>query len=123
MRVTLDQQPLFDEQGLQLEVASPGRASIERAICGLDGILSIDLGERARQIRLKGIMRAPSRSAMLTRTAAITAFIDGSTHTLRTDDGREYSSVRMDAFRQMRECLAGAGIMVECEILFTQLGA
>jgi hypothetical protein len=81
MRVTLDGQSLFDEQGLQIEIGSPSRACIERTVCGLDGTLSIDLGRRARQIRQTGVLRAPSRSALSARTDAVAAFIDGGTHT------------------------------------------
>jgi hypothetical protein len=123
MRVTLDGQSLFDEQGLQIEIGSPSRACIERTVCGLDGTLSIDLGRRARQIRQTGVLRAPSRSALSARTDAVAAFIDGGTHTLRTADGQEYANVRMDAFRRIRERVDGAGRVIEYEVLYTQLGA
>ena len=44
MRVTLDGQNLFDEQQLEIEPGSISRVSIERAVAGLDGVLSIDMG-------------------------------------------------------------------------------
>jgi len=122
MSVTFDGNTLFDEQGLQIEVGSHNRACLERAICGLDGVLSIDLGERTREIRQRGALRAPSRAALQARTDFIVAFIDGGTHTLRTADGQEHRNVRMDSFRQFNEHAGGPGIVVEYEILYTQLG-
>lgn len=122
MNVTLDNHALFDDQGLQIEVGSLNRARLERAFCGLDGVLSIDLGERTRQIHQVGTLRAPSRMAMQAKTGSIAAFIDGNTHTLRTADGQEYHNIRVDSFRQIDECASGSGIVVEYEIVYTQLG-
>ncbi len=122
MNVMLDGNALFDEQGLQIEVGSYNRAHIERAICGLDGVLSIDMGERTREIRQRGTLRAPSRAAMQARIDLISAFIDGGAHTLRTADAQEYRNTRMDSFRQIDECTSGPGIIVEYEIVYTQLG-
>jgi hypothetical protein len=123
MSTTLDGNALFDEQGLVIEVGSPARECLERSICGLDGMMSIDLGERSRRIRQKGVLHAQSRAAMQTRIASIAACIDGGTHTLRTADGQEYRSLRMDAFVQIDERVGGPGIAVEYEITYTQLGA
>lgn len=122
MGTTLDGNALFDEQGLRIEIDSHSRARIERAICGLDGVLSIDLGQRARIIRQKGVLRAPSRAVMQARTDSIAAFIDGGTHTLRSADGQEYDHVRMDSFRRLNECTSGLGVVVEYEIEYAQLG-
>jgi hypothetical protein len=122
MTVTLDNSTLFDEQGLQIEVGSLSRAHVERAICGLDGMLSIDLGERTREIRQKGVLRAASRAAMQTRIDTIAAFIDGHTHTLRTAGGQEYRNLRVDSFRQLDERAGGQGIVVQYEIVYMQLG-
>ncbi len=123
MKTTLDGQSLFDEQGLRIEAASLSRACVERAVCGLDGTVSIDLGKRARQIRQIGVLRASTRSALSTRADAITVFLDGGAHTLGTADGRWYEAVRMDSFRRINEHVDGAGMVVEYEILYTQLGA
>jgi len=122
MSLTLDGNALFDEQGLRIEVGSPNRACIERAVCGLDGVLSIDLGGRTRSIRQTGVFHASSRAAMCARIASVSAFIDGGAHTLRTADGQEYPNVRMDRFKQLDERTGGPGIVVEYEILYTQLG-
>jgi hypothetical protein len=122
MSLTLDGNALFEEQELRIEVGSPNRACIERAICGLDGVLSIDLGARTRRIHQTGVLHASSRTAMCARVASISAFIDGGTHTLRTADGQEYPNVRMDSFKQLDERTGGPGIVVEYEILYTQMG-
>ena len=123
MNVTLDGNALFDERSLRIEVGSASRARIERAVGGLDGVLSIDLGQRARAIRQTGTLHAPSRATMDARAASIAAFIDGDTHTLTTTGGQEYRHVRMDSFRRLGERPDGPGITAEYEILYTQLGA
>jgi hypothetical protein len=123
MSVTLDGYALFDEQGMQIGVSSHKRAQIERAVCGLDGVLSIDLGARTRVIRQTGMLHAPSRAAMCARVASISALIDGGAHTLMTAGGQEYRNVRMDSFKLVDEQTGGPGIVVEYEILYTQLGA
>jgi hypothetical protein len=122
MRVTLDGQTVFDEQELMIAVGSPGRASLERSIAGLDGVLSIDLGARSRRIRQTGVLRAAGQAALNARIDAIAAFLDGRTHTLATADGRVYDNLRVDSFQQLRERTAGPGIVVEYEIAYTQLG-
>ena len=89
-------------RSLTIAVGSPGRASLERSIAGLDGVLSIDLGARSRRIRQTGVLRAAGRAAMNARIEAIAAFLDGRTHTLATADGRVYDNLRMDSFQQAR---------------------
>jgi len=122
MHATLDGQAVFDEQELTIAIGSPGRASLERSIAGLDGMLSIDLGARSRRIRQTGVLRAAGRAAMDARIDAIAVFLDGQTHTLTTADGRVYDNLRVDSFQQLRERAAGPGIVVEYEIAYTQLG-
>jgi hypothetical protein len=122
MHVMLDGQAVFDEQELTVAIGSPGRASLERSIAGLDGVLSLDLGARSRRIRQTGVLRAAGRAALNARLDAITAFLDGQTHTLTTADGRVYDNLRMDSFQPLREHTGGPGIVVEYEIGYTQLG-
>jgi hypothetical protein len=122
MSVTLDGQTIFDEQGLMISVDSPARASIERAVAGLDGMLSIDLGTRARQIRQTGTLRAASRAAMRNRIQAIAQFNDGREHTLVTADGQGFPRLRMDSLKKLAEYPAGPGVVAEYEITYTQLG-
>jgi len=122
MPVTLDGQAIFDEQGLTVVADSPQRASLERSVAGLDGVLSIDLGARSRHIRQTGTLRAPSRAAMHARVEAITEFIDGCTHTLATADGQVFGNVRVDIFKRIAEYPGGPGIVADYEIVYTQLG-
>jgi hypothetical protein len=121
MKVTLDTQMLFDEQALEINADSFGRDSIERTIPGLDGMLSIDLGLRGRKISQTGTLRAGSRTQLNERINRIAAFMDGDTHTLTTSSGREFPNLRMDSFKTGTEHADGAGIMVDYEIVYTQL--
>lgn len=123
MSVTLDGQALFDELDLKIELDSPTRAAIERTAFGLDGMLSIDLGERPRRIRQTGVLRAVSQSAMCSRINSIADFIDAQTHTLVTTDGQEYGNLRMDTFKQTVPRAGGPGAVLEYEIVYTQLGS
>ena len=122
MSVTLDGQAIFDEQGLTITVGSPSRACVERAVAGLDGTLSIDLGARSRQVRQTGTLHAPSRAAMHARVLTIAAFIDGQTHTLTTADGQVLDNLRMDSFKKVAGYPGGPGVVADYEIVYTQLG-
>ena len=123
MNVTLDGEALFDEQDLRIEVGSWSRTSIERTVCGLDGVLSVDLGQRSRAIRQYGTLRAVSRLALTTRINSIAAFLDGNTHTLIAADGQQYERLRIDSFNSLAEHASGFGVVVEYNIVYTQLGA
>ena len=121
MSITLDGQILFDEQELEIEPSSVSRDSIERTVPGLDGVLSIDLGERGRKIKQKGILRTMSRSQMNERINAISAYMDGDTHTLVTNGGEEFDNLRMDVFKVTSEGTSGGGLCCNYEIVYTQL--
>lgn len=121
MSTTLDGQVLFDRQRLEIEVGSINRDSIEKAIPGLDGVLSIDIGGRSRKIKQKGILRATSRSQMNEKINSISAYMDGNTHTLEADGGEEFDNLRMDVFKVAGERVSGSGVAVDYEIVYTQL--
>jgi len=120
---TLDDKALFDEQDLKIQVGTWQRASVERAIPGLDGVVSIDLGCRSRTIRQRGILRAASQALMSSRLDAIETFLDGDTHTLVTTDGQTFANLRVDAFKPLDRDAGGAGAVAEYEIAYTQLGS
>lgn len=61
MAVTLDGQRLFDDIGVEIEKESLRKGSIEKAVPGLDGVISIDMGSRSRKIRQSGTLRASSK--------------------------------------------------------------
>jgi hypothetical protein len=121
MSVTLDGHILFDEQQLEIKTDSFSRDSIETAVPGLDGVLSVDLGRRSRTIKQSGVLRAKSRSQMNNRISTMSAYIDGNTHTLITSNGNEFDNLRMDSFKVSNERTDGAGIVVDYEIIYTQL--
>jgi hypothetical protein len=123
MSATLDGQILFDEQGLEIRPDSVRRDGVERSVPGLDGVLSIDLGRRGRKIKQRGVLRASSRSQVNERIAAISAYMDGDTHTLVTASGEELGNLRMDVFKVTKERISGGGVVVDYEIVYTQLEA
>jgi hypothetical protein len=122
MKATLDSNILFDEQALEIRADSFSRDSIERTVPGLDGVLSIDLGRRGRKLKQTGTLRAKSRAQLDERINKIAAFMDGDTHTLTTGSGQEYTNLRLDSFKTGTEYADGTGIVVDYEIVYTQLG-
>lgn len=121
MSVALDGQKVFDEQELKIELGSARRDSIERAIPGLGGVLSVDLGKRSRKVKQRGVLHANSQAQMNNKISAISAFIDGNTHKLVTDHDGEFDNLRMDTFKVMDERTSGKGVVVDYEIVYTQL--
>jgi hypothetical protein len=121
MSTTLDGQILFDAEKLQIEVGSIKRDSVERSVAGLDGVLSIDLGGRSRSVKQRGAIRAESSVKMHQRLSRISAFIDGASHKLVWDGGREFDNLRMDSFKVTDEWVSGTGLAADYEIVYTQL--
>lgn len=121
MSVTLDGQKVFDEEELKVEPSSVRQDSVERAVPGLDGVLSIDLGKRSRKVKQRGVLRAKSQSQMNNRVIAISTFIDGNTHKLVISGDGEFDNLRMDTFRVMDERTSGNGVVIDYEIVYTQL--
>ncbi len=121
MSVTLDGQSFFDSQQLSIELSSFRRDFMERAVAGLDGVLSIDLGGRSREVKQKGVLRAKSRLQMDEKIGAISACMDGGVHVLVTDEGGTVENLRIDVFKISKERASGSGIVVDYEIIYTQL--
>jgi hypothetical protein len=121
MSSTLDGQELFDQQQMEIQLESIRRDAIERSVPGLDGVMSVDLGSRSRKIKQKGSLRAKSFSQMDEKIDAISAYIDGNTHTLVTSRGEIIDHLRMDTFKVNKERTSGNGICCDYEIVYTQL--
>jgi hypothetical protein len=121
MNATLDGQDLFEGHAIEIEAGSLSRDSVEKAAPGLDGVLSIDLGGRGRRIKQRGVLRTTSRSQMDGKIGAISAHIDGKTHTLVDINGGRFEDLRMDAFEVTTEKTSGGGIVADYEIVYTQL--
>ena len=114
---------MFDEQGLRVELGSIARATIERAIAGLDGVIGVDLGQRGREIAQKGTLRAPSKNQLYDRIGGIADYMDGYAYTLVANDGRTFENVRIDVFKLDNERTDGRGLAVDYQIIYTQLMA
>jgi hypothetical protein len=79
------------------------------------------MGRRSRTIKQNGSLQAQSRMQMNNRINAISAYIDGETHTLIKSDGEKIDNLRMDSFEVSKERAGGRGIVVDYEIIYTQL--
>jgi hypothetical protein len=121
MGTTLDGKYLFDEQNLEVLPQALGRKSVERSVPGLDGVLSIDLGMRSRKIRQVGVLRGGSGLKLNERISAISAYMDGDTHTLVTAGGQEFRNLRMDTLEIRKASASGGGAAADYEIVYTQL--
>jgi hypothetical protein len=121
MGATLDGQALFDEEQLEIERDSYTRDHVERAIPGLDGLLSIDLGGRGRTIRQKGVLRAKSRPEMSDRISSISVYMDGDTHKLVVSTGEEFDDLQMHSFKLGTARTDGIGLRCNYEIIYRQL--
>ena len=55
------------------------------------------------------------------RINAISAYMDGDTHTLVTNGGEEFDNLRMDVFKVTKERTSGSGVVIDYEIVYTQL--
>jgi hypothetical protein len=120
MSVNLDGERLFDGAAT-IEVESVKRESIERGAAGLDGVVSIDLGERGRKIRQTGEIRARSKAEMKEKIEVISAFIDGDTHILTDSEGQTFEDVRVDSVNIKNERVSGSGVVADYEIIYRQL--
>lgn len=123
MNVSLDGQELFDQQQIEIEFGTLRRDSIERTAAGVDGVLSIDLGQRGRAIKQRGVLRARSRLQMQEKIDAISACMDGKGHKLVTGSGEAFDNLRMDSFEVTKERTSGSGLCCDYEIVYKQLVA
>ncbi|MCK5640950.1 MAG: hypothetical protein KAJ19_09145 [Gammaproteobacteria bacterium] len=121
MATTLDSQKLFDQQQLKIELGSVRRDSLAKAIGGVDDVLSIDSGCRGRKLKQTGTLRAKSKLLLNERIGAVSAFMDGDTHTLITEDGEQFDNLRIDVFELTNERASGSGLAIDYKITYTQL--
>ncbi len=117
----LDGVRLFGESEEEIEVGSLSRECIERAIGGLDGVMSIDLGGRGRKIRQKGEIRARSRAELNSKVEEMSSFIDGDVHTLTTSQGEVFENVRVDSVNVKNVRVSGGGVVADYEVIYRQL--
>lgn len=119
MKATLDRTIEFEQT--ELVVGSWRRDMIERGAAGIDGVVSIDLGKRTREIVQKGLMRAGSRAVLRIKVDYIRAMADGACHTMETADGQRFENMWIDSVKVSSTEYSGSGASCEVEIRYTQL--
>ena len=119
MRATIDETLEFEQK--HLEVGSYHRDSAERSVTGLDGMLSIDLGMRGRQLVQEGVLRAVSIEGLREKEVSFSNLVDGQTHTVALEDRRRFDNLRVDSLKIINEGRSGAGPWCIFEIKYTQL--
>lgn len=119
MKAKIDETLEFEQK--HLEIGSYQRDSAERSVTGLDGVMSIDLGMRKRQLVHEGILHAGSTEALRAKVNSFSKLVDGRTHKLVLGDGKSFDNLRVDAFEVATECHSGKGPSCDFEIRYTQL--
>ena len=124
-RVVIDGVDLLASGPQNLVVGDWQRRRVDRTFCGLDGVVSIDLGATRRPIRLSGRLVAEQRDGLLDQIAAVSALnTSWNLHTLTCGDGRTFSNVRLDEVAWGRLLAAGADgrACIGYDITWSQLG-
>jgi hypothetical protein len=119
MKATLD--GTIDFEQTELVVGSWRRESIERAAAGIDGAIKVDLGRRTREIVQKGVIRAPSRSALMAKIDFVRDMADGTCHTMETAGGARFEDMRIEKVMVSGTEYSGSGASCEVEIKYVQL--
>jgi hypothetical protein len=119
MRVWIDGEVKIDEAFF--EAGSIHRGVIERGVNGLDGICSIDLGGRGREVAVEGILRAASGKGLDSFTETIESKMDGRVCKISIDDGREFEDVRIDIFETTEREFGGSSVSCKCKLQCKQL--
>ena len=123
MNITLDGQNLFGNEELKVRQESIERDSAERSVAGLDGVLSVDLGQRGKAITQTGVLRAASVKELDSKIAVISTYMDGDTYTLKTNLGQSFNNLRMDVFKTAKHRMSGNSVCCNYEIIYKQLRA
>ena len=119
MRVWINGEVKIDEA--VFAAGSIRRGVIERSVGGLDGVGSIDLGGRGREISVEGILRAASGKGLDCITDIIESKMDGGSCVLSTDDGRVFGDVRIDMFETGERQFGGSSVSCKCKLMCRQL--
>ena len=119
MRVWIDGEVKIDDA--DFEAGSLRRKIVERSVNALDGVASIDLGSRGRDIAIEGVLRAASGKGIDSLTDMIEAKMDGGDCVLSIDDGREFGDVRIDVFETAERQFGGSSVSCKCKLQCKQL--
>jgi hypothetical protein len=120
MNAAFDGTVLFEQ--LDLTVGSWERSALEKSAVGVDGVVSVDLGKRAREVVVRGLVRAFSDQRLMIRLDAVRALADGACHTLAVSDGRYFDRLRVDGVETGSRSYSGRGVCCEFTVRFRQLG-
>ena len=116
-----DGKAIFGYGSHHLEVGSWRREHVDRGFCGLDGVLSFDLGRRERHFRQWGNLLSPNREGLQSLVSNINNYLDGQVYELTDDHETVYSNVRMDSFELTKSIYSESPARCEYEIQYTQL--
>ena len=122
MKANLDNFVYFDSDSFNLQIKSRQRDVAERGAVGLDGAVSIDLGQRTRKLIQTGQLRASNKTALNEKIADIDEMFDGQMRTLITPAGRMFENLRIDSFQTEAVVVSGSAVSCTYEIVYTQLG-
>lgn len=103
----------------KIKTGSWNREAVEKSAAGLDGVVSVDLGERKRKITVSGLVEAQSKATLIAKTALLEAMLDGCMHMLEAD--AVYENLRVDSFAVVKEEVSGRGVGCEFEMVLSQL--
>jgi hypothetical protein len=121
MRVLIDGVVEFEE--VSVSVGSWQRKSIERGAAGLDGVVSVDLGKRGREIVQRGVVRAGSDDGLCGAIAAVEGLVDGSSHVMSRGGCGDFGGLRVDGVEVKSRSRSGVGASCEFEVRYFQLGS
>jgi len=119
--ICFDGQRLFGSGPHSVTAQSWRRQVIERGFAGLNGLISIDLGRRGREIKQTGRLAATSMAALKKMMDGISVYIDGQCYSLVDQDGTEYTNVRMDSFDMSDPVVTANQVSCGYEIVYKQL--
>lgn len=108
----------FEQQEFKMQ--SWERESVDRSAADLDGVVSIDMGLRDREIVQCGVVRAVSSAGLKVKLSSLSRLMDGETHTLSVD-GETYRDLLVDSFTAGEPQHDGSGVRCRFEIRYKQL--
>ena len=119
MKALLDSTLEFEEK--RFEVKSWERSLVERSVCGLDGVVKVDLGRRSRKVIQDGTIRADNEDAIAGKVGCFAALVDGAEHTLMRGRSSVMVGLVVSSFAAGEVKRGGAGVWCDFEIRYVQV--
>ncbi len=120
MWAIINESIFVDEQNIRAR--SWTRQHADKSGAGVDGVVSVDLGRRTRELSQQGTLRALSREGLQKVIDQIESLAGTGEITIRTERGQVYSHLRMDQFEAGYIFFAGVGVCCEFTARYCQLG-